>query len=221
MSSFTSPEEAALSEEFLRVGYVIRPAEDPEALRSILEAVRLAAARHVGGPLPELSEVRIPAADLNAVKLDIMQALSEPWVRPAYYRLARSLLDRLVGNELAMQRRLNLSVQLPGDDRNLLPIHRDTDTGDSVFEAVLWVPLTDCARTASMWFRDHFIEIRYGEVLLFNQDIPHGNVVNEEPRSRWSLNCRFKGVWTPYAGKKLGEFFEPITLKAASRMGLR
>jgi len=34
------------------------------------------------------------------------------------------------------------------------------------------------------------------------------------------MNCRFKGAFTPYAEKKLGEFFEPITLRAASRIGL-
>ena len=48
----------------------------------------------------------------------------------------------------------------------------------------------------------------------------HGNRVNETRETRWSMNCRFKGVFTPYAEKNLGEFFEPITLRAASRIGL-
>ena len=34
------------------------------------------------------------------------------------------------------------------------------------------------------------------------------------------MNCRFKGVFTPYADKTLGEFFEPVTLRPASRIGL-
>jgi len=34
------------------------------------------------------------------------------------------------------------------------------------------------------------------------------------------MNCRFKGVFTPYGDKKIGEFFEPITLKAASQKGM-
>ena len=34
------------------------------------------------------------------------------------------------------------------------------------------------------------------------------------------MNCRFKGVFTPYADKRIGEFFEPITLRPASRVGL-
>jgi len=65
-----------------------------------------------------------------------------------------------------------------------------------------------------------WIEIKAGEVLIFNQNLPHGNRVNTEAETRWSMNCRFKGVFTPYGDKKLGEFFEPITLKAATRTGM-
>ena len=34
-----------------------------------------------------------------------------------------------------------------------------------------------------------------------------GNIVNKENETRWSLNCRFKGIFTPYNDKKIGEFF--------------
>ena len=65
-----------------------------------------------------------------------------------------------------------------------------------------------------------WIEIKTGEVLIFNQNLPHGNRINMESETRWSMNCRFKSVFTPYGDKKIGEFFEPITLKAASRVGM-
>ena len=56
--------------------------------------------------------------------------------------------------------------------------------------------------------------------MIFNQNLPHGNRVNDEDETRWSMNCRFKSVFSPYADKKLGEFFEPITLRAASQVGM-
>ena len=65
-----------------------------------------------------------------------------------------------------------------------------------------------------------WLQVHYGEVLVFNQALPHGNRVNVEPETRWSMNCRFKSVFTPYGDKKIGEFFEPITLRAASRTGM-
>ena len=43
----------------------------------------------------------------------------------------------ILGNELAMQIRINLSIQLPKDDSSLLPIHSDVWSGDSPFESVV------------------------------------------------------------------------------------
>ena len=149
-----------------------------------------------------------------------------------------------------MQSRVNLSIQLPQDNSSLLPVHADTWSGDSPFEVVVWLPLVDCFRTKSMYllppkaseklssnfkihtqgtseklFNEiknevHWIKINYGEVLVFNQSFPHGNRVNQESETRWSMNCRFKGLFTPYSDKKIGEFFEPITLRPVSKIAM-
>ena len=65
-----------------------------------------------------------------------------------------------------------------------------------------------------------WLKINFGEILIFDQTLPHGNVINLEKETRWTMNCRFKGIFTPYKDKKLGEFYEPITLKSASKRGL-
>ena len=65
-----------------------------------------------------------------------------------------------------------------------------------------------------------WINIKFGQVLLFNQCLPHGNVVNREKETRWSLNCRFKSVFSPYKDKKIGEFFEPISLRKISQLAI-
>ena len=51
----------------------------------------------------------------------------------------QKFLDMIVGNELVMQKSINLSIQLPNDDSSLLPIHADVWSGDSPFEVVAWV----------------------------------------------------------------------------------
>ena len=58
-------------------------------------------------------------------------------------------------------------------------------------------------------------------VLIFNQNLIHGNHINKEKNTRWSLNCRFKSIFTPYAEKSIGEFFEPITLRPATKDGMK
>ena len=65
-----------------------------------------------------------------------------------------------------------------------------------------------------------FPEVKYGEVMLFTQTAIHGNRVNEEDETRWSFNCRFKSLFSPYADKKLGEFFRPVSIKTATKIGL-
>jgi sporadic carbohydrate cluster 2OG-Fe(II) oxygenase len=257
-TAFVLPEEASLATRFLEQGHVIVPVEDRPGLDRIREQIATFVARHLDLAIPHdpgafLDGIhnRVTGEALNALRLAVIEGLNAtPWARPTYFRLARRALDIIVGNELAMQRRLNLSVQMPEDTSSLLPVHSDVWDGDSPFEIVVWLPLVDVFRTKSMfllppaanarteagWTRfagksaeDLFkviepdltwLDIPYGHILLFQQNLMHGNTVNRESTTRWSMNCRFKSVMSPYAEKRLGDFFEPITLKAATRLGM-
>jgi sporadic carbohydrate cluster 2OG-Fe(II) oxygenase len=255
---FLTEAEQRLSDEYVRQGYVIRPVADREALDWVrAQFVRLVGDALGGSTLTDpdaaLNRIheKVSVPELNSFRLKIIRGVNAiENFREMYFRIARPYLETLVGNELAMQLRVNLSIQLPDDDSSLLPVHADTWSGDSPFEVVVWLPLVDCYATKAMYLlppkkwqelagrfaqkagpssealyqaiKDdvEFLTVRYGEVLLFDQALPHGNRVNAEPDTRWSMNCRFKGVFTPYGDKKLGEFFEPITLRAASRAGM-
>jgi sporadic carbohydrate cluster 2OG-Fe(II) oxygenase len=250
--------EQRLTDEFLRTGYVMADAEDRPALDRIRSAAARAAAELLGCPEPRdcgefldtIAERTTPHA-LNDLRLAVIKSLQgAAWFREAYFSCARSLLETLVGNELAMQRGIGLSIQLPDDEKSLLPLHSDAWSEDSPFEIVLWIPLVDVARTKSMFilpkereaqwravmpeysdrgvaalFKDmerdlRWLEIPYGKVLVFTHTLMHGNHVNREKTARWSINVRFKGLFTPYSDKRLGEFFDPITIRAASRVGM-
>ena len=60
-------------------------------------------------------------------------------------------MNILVGNELSMQKSINLSIQMPNDKSSLLDLHADTWSGDSPYEVVVWLPLVDCFKTKSMY----------------------------------------------------------------------
>ena len=171
-------------------------------------------------------------------------------IRKLFYETSKNLLDIIAGNELVMQNRINLSIQFPQDDSSLLALHSDTWSGDSPYEVVVWLPLVNTYRSKSMFilkpskyknfeskFKKHskknigliynkikkdlvWVKVKKGEFLLFNQNLPHGNDVNLEKDTRWSLNCRFKNIFAPYGDKKIGEFFSPITLRKVSEMGM-
>jgi len=256
--SFIPEKEKALSDEFITRGYVVLPVENQELLDVMRDKISSIAVNFLkiesqGSSEDVLNNIAkyMEVSQLNQLRLKVIDELNQcEWFRPAYYSLAKGALECLVGNELAMQRKINLSVQLPNDDSSLLALHADTWSGDSAFEVVVWLPLVDCFNTKAMYITSpegtkrlhdnfpkyngltsedlyqkikdeaEFIDIKYGNILVFNQCLPHGNRVNIENETRWTMNCRFKSIFTPYKNKKLGEFFEPITLKTASKTGM-
>ena len=258
MSDFSLTTDRELADRFLKDGFIIAPSEDRAALDRMQNCIANFAAAFLKVDAPSdagafLNGIagRVPEGHLNDFRLAVIDGInSTDWFRRAYFDTARNLVERIVGNELCMQRRINLSIQLPQDQSSLLPVHSDTWSGDSPFEIVLWIPLVDCFKTKSMYLLppaeaaafDHdfkqragasaediyhsikqevrWMEVSYGSVLLFNQNLPHGNRINLEAEARWTMNCRFKGVFTPYQDKKLGEFFEPITLRPATRAAM-
>ena len=234
MSDFLSQKEKDLSYEYETKGYLIKDIQDKDSLlkirkifiQSIKKNIQVKSNFKKDSDILNFIHKKIKSNKLNNFRLKII-------------------------NELAMQKRINLSIQLPNDKSSLLPLHSDVWSGDSPYEMVVWLPLVDCYKTKAMYilpptkykklkrtFLDKrstssqkifkklkkdlkWIEIKYGQVLLFNQCLPHGNVVNKEKETRWSLNCRFKGVFTPYNDKKIGEFFEPISLRKISQLAIK
>ena len=170
--------------------------------------------------------------------------------RENFYQISKNLVDMVVGNEVVMQKNISLSIQMPKDDSSLLPVHADTWTGVSPYESVIWLPLVNCFNSKSMFilpanklkkikniFKDKkilnsddifkkikkdiiWLNVKFGQVVIFDHSLPHGNIINKEKETRWSMNCRFKSIFTPYRDKKLGEYYEPITLKPASKRGM-
>ena len=45
-------------------------------------------------------------------------------------------------------------------------------------------------------------------------------IVNAEKTTRVSFNCRFKSVFSPYRDKQIGNFFQPITIKPVTLIGM-
>ena len=247
---FSSQEDKKIEKEFIEQGYIIRPVANKDALDKIQKFAVDKLSKKGNDSLNKTHE-SISIEELNTFRLEVIKEINEQsWLREAYYQIAKPYLDILVGNELAMQSRVNLSIQMPEDGSSLLPVHADTWSGDSPYEVVVWLPLVDCYDTKSMYllppkasnslsdnFKLHaqgnseqifsvikddieWMNVSYGEVLVFNQIYPHGNVVNKENETRWSMNCRFKSLFSPYKDKKIGEFFEPITMRPVTKVAI-
>ena len=258
MVNFLNNKEQKITKEFLKNGYVIRKINNEKALtwikklfnKIILKKNKLSAS-FAQDPF-NTTHKYLKKNKLNNFRVDLINALNkEKEFRKKYFECSKNYLEQIVGNELVMQKRINLSIQFPNDASSLLDVHADVWSGDSPYEAVAWIPLVDCYKTKSMYIlpfskykkneknlfdkkiknsknlfnkikKDvHWLNVKYGEIVIFNQCLPHGNVVNKTNETRWSMNCRFKSVYSPYFDKKIGEFFEPISLKPVSEAAIK
>ena len=251
--SFLSKKESDLSKKFLQTGYVVSKVENIKSLKIVTNILLKSIKKKLRKKFSNLNEIHklISVNNLNEFRLSIIHDMNRNEdLRSNYFNLAREILYNLAGNELMMQKNINLSIQFPQDENSLLPIHSDVWSGDSPYEINLWLPLVNCYKTKSMYileqkYYEYFLKrmksskikssddiyqivknkikwlrVNYGECLIFNQALPHGNVTNEEKETRWSMNCRFKSFFSPYGDKKIAEFFLPITSRPMTEVGM-
>ena len=150
--SFLTDFENQLSEDFLTRGFITRKADDLDAIAEIQGLVVKLACEYLGIETPSnktefLDEVHrlIEPNDINNLRLHIFRGMNkENWLREAYYSSARNMLEILIGNELAMQKNINLSIQMPGDSSSILPVHSDVWSGD-LFRVSVMDPICKCS----------------------------------------------------------------------------
>lgn len=240
------------SNSFLKNGYLIINSENNGSIEWIKNLIINTIKKKVKKFDGELNNLHkfVSIKKLNKIRMSVYDTINKNTeLKKKYFSVCNNVIDELVGNELAIQKKINISFQLPKDNSSLLSLHSDVWSGDSPYEIVVWIPMVDVYRTKSMYIlpqkkyrkflntlkklknkssnqlykklKNDFIwlNLKFGQILIFNQTLPHGNVINEEKTSRISLNCRFKGLFTPYGTKTLGDFFEPFSMKVISKIG--
>ena len=252
---FRSNEEQLLSKTYEEIGYVVK-----DGNYQYLELLKKEVEKCFKGFDNELDSKNISLAyahqiikneKSNDLRLHIMANLfKQTSFHKNYYHAAKDIVHALCGNELVMQRRPGISINLPQNNNDVLPIHADTWNGVSPYELNIWIPFVDCFDSMCLYIlkRSKYLErlenskgllkltsdelfdalqddltwvpIKYGQILAFDQSLPHGYSLNEECFTHWTMNCRFKGLHTPYWDKKLGEYFMPITVRSSTRLGM-
>ena len=198
---------------------------------------------------------KIKLKDLNNLRFNIYNKInSDAQFSEYFYGIAKDYLDILVGNELSMQKKINLSIQIPNDKDSLLDLHSDIYAGESPFQVVVWMPLVDAYETKSMFFTKpthnkkmndqllntdkftskemysknkknfKFLNVKFGDILIFSPLMLHGNTINKTKETRFSLNCRFKSLLSPYdvlvkSHRNIPNFYKPLNIKPLTKIG--
>jgi sporadic carbohydrate cluster 2OG-Fe(II) oxygenase len=145
-----------LEDDFSKKGYVISKTKEQKALLYLQEKVLnfiISSDKNAKQNFKKYKNIKeyfinlhkyISLNKLNNLRVNIIKKMNrDEKFRENYYLVAKEGLDQLVGNELAMQNKLNLSLQMPHDKNSQLPMHSDIYAGESPFEVVVWIPLMD------------------------------------------------------------------------------
>lgn len=154
-----------LENDFCKNGYIICKNKEQDALLALQEKVLnfvISSDKNAKQNFKKYKNIKdffsnlhkhVSLNKLNNLRMNVIKKINiDEKFRENYYLVAKEGLDQLVGNELAMQNKLNLSIQMPHDKNSQLPMHSDIYAGESPFEVVVWIPLMDIqANNQSMY----------------------------------------------------------------------
>lgn len=154
-----------LENDFCKNGYIICKNKEQDALSALQEKVLnfvISSDKNAKQNFKKYKNIKdffsnlhkhVSLNKLNNLRVNVIKKINiDEKFRENYYLVAKEGLDQLVGNELAMQNKLNLSIQMPHDKNSQLPMHSDIYAGESPFEVVVWIPLMDIqANNQSMY----------------------------------------------------------------------
>jgi hypothetical protein len=145
-----------------------------------------------------------------------------------YQRFVRFIQDEIIGEPVVYQRLPSLRIQYP-DRTSYGVMHTDREYNHPPEEINIWVPITKVRGTASMVIESDFgkgdyapVEMPYGQMVIFDSGLMHGNVVNEEGYTRMSFDLRVIpqriyrdsiGAFSATAGKEftLGSYYATLS----------
>ena len=199
---------------------------------------------------------KIAISKLNDFRIKVFEELNKNNLHSLLYKMCEDEINFLCSRDLAVQKRINISFHLPNDKSSIIDLHSDTLSGQSPFELVQWIPLCDVDGSNSMYFfnskkselinknlkkyerkgfskilddylkKDDYLELKYGQVLLFSPTNWHGNSINKTSKSRVSINLRYKPLFSPKhefisSEKGLGTFYKLLNLSEVSKIGMK
>ena len=107
--------------------------------------------------------------------------------------LKKNLFDN---NHIVYQKKPTLRVHLP-NNVSTGSYHRDSEYGHSKNEINFWLPLVDSKGTATIHIEDNFmsenykpINVKYGEMIVFDSSLKHGTEINVENYTRVIFDFR-------------------------------
>ena len=106
------------------------------------------------------------------------------------------LAKKIFKESLVYQSKPTLRIMFP-NNKAVGDFHRDREYNHPLEEINIWVPITASKKTNSIWIESRFdkndykaMNLNYGEFLIFDSGLKHGNKINLENKTRLSFDFR-------------------------------
>ena len=178
--------------------------------------------------MANLSKVEINQAMVNLLSF---HGASEKMINAC-----QNIVNELSGNEILIQRRANTIFNVPGKDERRQWPHYELMSGISPHTFVIWAPFHDLEDNGEFYYvkqdqsyeiikkeetkglvngpdilnmmNDHApLKLKYGQVVVFNPFILHGNVEFNSSKARIACSVRFQSKNKPLMQKN-SDFFK-------------
>ena len=88
---------------------------------------------------------------INSLRMKSFESINKLDWKTNICKLFEQVILETCGPDYMIQKKLNLSIVMPGDKSSTLPGHSDCWSGDSPFQVNFWIPLTRVFKTNGMF----------------------------------------------------------------------
>ena len=217
-------------------GYVIMPIEDMDTFSQLRKLFIEKMGFETNENDIDILRKKMANMTRNQINQSMVNLLSFNEASEMMIRSCKGIVENLSGKEILIQRRAATIFNLPGKNQRRQWPHYELMSGISPFTFVLWAPFHDLEDEGGVYYIDQLksldliklehsqglvngptilsmmhnqkpAKLKYGEVIVFNPFILHGNVDFHSDLARIACSVRFQSIKKPLLQKNT-DFFK-------------
>lgn len=143
--------------DFLKNGYFIYKIKNKKDLFALKKALLLNSKKILKKKINDKNFFdnfhHLSTKNNNEFRMSLMKRINKKYYGSKMgYKIFSDIIEKILGKDIVTQKNINLVIQRPGDDSQTT-VHRDSPP-NSLYEIVVWVPLTKTYKTKNMYILD-------------------------------------------------------------------
>jgi sporadic carbohydrate cluster 2OG-Fe(II) oxygenase len=207
-------------------GYAIAPIDDLKCFEKLRKVITQKLQSNKSKMDIEKLRIKMMTMSKSEINNVMVGLLSFNQASEIMLKSCRNIVKKLSGEEVFLQRRANIIFNLPGKEQRRQWPHYELMSGVSPFTYIIWAPFHDLDDDGGVFYIDQTksfktikkehkqglvngplilknnynekpAKLKYGEVIIFNPFILHGNINFISNKARIACSVRFQSIKKP------------------------